>query len=340
MLEPYQAVCVQAPVHEARSRKDVKANIARIAEMLGLMVFMQHRRLENRGVGQVRLVAFPEYGFSDWRRIAQGTIKGDDVAIEIPGPETQPLAKAAKDNNIFIAAQALELLPEFPGHYMNTAFIIGPTGEVIYKRHKLRHGLLVLYSGPNDVLDLYMEKFGKGRSVGETVFPVVDTEIGKLGMSVCHEIATPEVSRQLVANGAEVLIRATNEPDLAERIHMDRARAMENRVYCVVANSGYSVVDTTTGDCGASAIIGFQGEVIAKSRQADTTTWGVIDVDRLRRVKGKVRLPVYASTVFDYHQQVSLPANLYANGPIGRAALEAEYAKLGVNLDKRVKSAV
>lgn len=302
------------------------------------MVFLQQRRLENPGVGKVWLVALPECGFSDWRRIAEGGIRGGDVAIEIPGPETESLAKAARESIIFIAAQALEMLPAFPGHFLNTAFIIGPTGEVIYKRHKLRHGLLVLYTGPKDVLDRYMELYGNGRSIGQTVFPVVDIEIGVLGVSICHEIAIPEVARQLVANGAEVLIRPTNEPDLAGRIHLDRARAMENKVCCVVANSGYAVEDTTVGDSGASAIIGFQGEIIAQSNHSDTTTWGVIDIERLRRVKGKVRLPVYASTVFDYHQQVSPPANLYANGPVDWAALEAEYVKLGVNLDKQVKT--
>ena len=335
MPKPYQVVCVQAPIHQARSRQDVKDNIARVAGMLDLMVFMQRRRLENRGAGEVRLVAFPEYGFSDWRRIAHGSIKGEDVAIEIPGPETEPLSKAARDNNLFIAAQALEILPALPGHFMNAAFIIGPRGDIVYKRHKLRHGLLVLYTGPNDILDRYMELFSKGRSMGETVFPVVDTEIGVLGMSVCHEIATPEVARQLAANGAEVIIRPTNEPDLAGRIHMDRARAMENKVYCVVANSGYSVEDTTIGDCGASAIIGFRGEVIAQSGLSDTTAWCEIDIERLRLAKGAARIPAYASTVFDYHQKVSLPANLYANGPLDRNALEREYAKLGLSPQKK-----
>jgi predicted amidohydrolase len=334
MPKPYQVVCVQAPIHQARSRKDVKDNIARIAGMLDLMVFMQRRRLENRGAGDVKLVAFPEYGFSDWRRIAHGSIKGDDIAIEIPGPETEPLARVARDNNLFIAAQALEVLPALPGHYMNTGFIIGPKGDVIYKRHKLRHGLLVLYTGPNDIIDRYMAMYANGRSVGETVFPVVDTEIGVLGMSICHEIATPEVARQLASNGAEVIIRPTNEPDLAARLPMDRARAMENRVYCVVANSGYSVEDTTMGDCGTSAIIGFRGEILAESQRADTTAWCEIDVGRLRLAKGSARIPAYASTMFDYHQKPSLPANLYANGPIGRAALEAEYAKLGLSPKK------
>ena len=211
-------------------------------------------------MGKVRLLALPEYGFTDWRKLARGLINGLDIAIEIPGPELEPLAKAARQAGVYIAAQALEILPQFPKHYMNAAFILDPNGEVIYKRHKMRHGLLTLYSSPNDILDRYMAEFSRGRSVGETVFPVVETEIGTLGMCVCHEIRTPEVARQLTSNGAEVIIRPTIEPDLAGRDILDRARAMENKVYWIVANAGHSVEDRLTGDSGSSRIIGFRGE--------------------------------------------------------------------------------
>ncbi|MCG3150703.1 MAG: Formamidase [Verrucomicrobiae bacterium] len=330
MPQPYQVICVQPAIHPARDRKDVKANVQRIASVLEEMVFLQHRRQETRGMGKVRLIAFPEYGFSDWRKLARGLVNGLDVAVEIPGPEVEPLAIAAKQCGTYIAAQALEILPQFPNHYMNAAFIFGPNGDLVYKRHKLRHGLLTLYTSPNDILDRYMAEFGNGRSVGETVFPVADTDIGRLGMCVCHEVRTPEVARQLASNGAEVIIRPTIEPDLAGRDVLDRARAMENKVYWVVSNAGHSVEDRTTGDSGSSRIIGFRGEVIAESQVTDSTTWGTIDVDRLRASRGPSRLPLYAPAVFDYHQRPSLPPNMLGDEPPDRAKLEAEYVRLGL----------
>jgi predicted amidohydrolase len=326
----YQVMCIQPAIYTARNRADVRKNVERITDMIGEMVFLQHRRQETRGAGKVKLLAFPEYGFSDWRGIASGTIDGLDVAIEIPGPEVEPLARAAKENQLYIAAQALEILPQFPGHFLNAAFIFGPDGELIYKRHKLRHGLLTLYTSPNDVLDRYMAEFANGRSVGNVVFPVVETDIGTLGMCVCHEIRTPEVARQLTANGAEVIIRSTAEPELAGRVYLDRARAIENKVYWVVSNSGYSVENTTIGDMGASRIIGFKGEIIAESYQADSTVWGEIDVEWLRTSRGPARLPLYASAVFDYHQRPSLPPNLFADGKPDRATIESELIRLGL----------
>ena len=108
MPSPYQVVCIQPVIHPARNRQDVKANVARIAALIEEMVFLQHRRQETRGMGKVRLLALPEYGFTDWRKLARGLINGLDIAVEIPGPELEPLAKAAKQAGVFVAAQALE----------------------------------------------------------------------------------------------------------------------------------------------------------------------------------------------------------------------------------------
>lgn len=330
MPSPYQVVCIQPAIYTARNRKDVKANVARIAENIEEMVFLQHRRQETRGMGKVRLLALPEYGFTDWRKLARGLIDGLDIGIEIPGPELEPLAKAAKQAGVYIAGQALEILPQFPKHYLNAAFIYGPDGELIYKRHKMRHGLLTLYTSPNDILDRYMAEFSRGRSVGETVFPVVETDIGVLGMCVCHEIRTPEVARQLTSNGAEVIIRPTIEPDLAGRDILDRARAIENKVYWIVANAGHAMEDRLTGDSGSSRIIGYRGEVIAESAVTDSTTWGTIDVGRLRESRGASKLPLYTPAVIDYHQRPSLPPNLLGEEAPDRAKLEAEYVRLGL----------
>jgi predicted amidohydrolase len=329
-MNPYQVICVQPAIYTARNRHDVKANVLRIANTIEEMVFLQHRRQETRGMGKVKLLTLPEYAFTDWRKLAKGMINGLDIAVEIPGPEMAPLAAAAKHNGIYIAAQALEIIPQFPNHYLNAAFIYGPSGELIYKRHKLRHGLLTLYTSPNDILDRYLAEFSQGRTVGETVFPVVETEIGTLGMCVCHEIRTPEVARQLTANGAEVIIRPTIEPDLAGRGILDRARAIENKVYFVASNAGHSVEDRITGDSGSSRIIGFNGEVIAESGLSDSTTWGTIDVGRLRASKGQSKLPLYAPAVFDYHQHPSLPANMLGDDPPDRKKLEIEYVRLGL----------
>ncbi len=328
-INPYLVVCMQPPIDVARNRRDVGENVERVADMIGLSVFLRRRWPSAWVGGNVRLVAFPEYCFTDWRQIARGEIDPMQVSIEIPGSELEPLTQAAKDNDIYIAAQALEIVPEFPNQYMNAMFIIGPDGALIYKRHKMRHLMLTLYASPNDILDRYMRAFANGRSVGQTIFPVVETSIGVLGMCVCHEVATPEVARQLTANGAEIVIRPTNEPESYWH-HLDRARAIENMIFWVMANSGYSTTATTVSDYGHSRIVGFRGEMLGESQSGDTTIGAVINVEELRAFKKRPGLPLYSPAVFDYHQQPSIPPNMFAAERPDRVSLEREYMRLGL----------
>ena len=58
-------------------------------------------------------------------------------AITLDGPEMQALGDKAREYNLYIAGGGvIEQVPEFPDRWFNTAFIIGPTGEVVLRYHK------------------------------------------------------------------------------------------------------------------------------------------------------------------------------------------------------------
>ncbi|KAF2024753.1 carbon-nitrogen hydrolase [Setomelanomma holmii] len=90
---------------------------------------------------------------------------------------------------------------------------------------------------------------GSGRDVHE----VFDTPIGKVGMLICWDLAFPEAFRELIANGAKIIIIPTfwtlndcNEAGLkqnpsAEALFLESmltARAFENTCAIVFANAG------------------------------------------------------------------------------------------------------
>jgi formamidase len=341
MIEPYVAVCIQNEVQVCSKRSQVMANVDHCCTLID-----RCSQFFQRQFGEpVRLVAFGEYHLQDWRGVTAPWWDKEcdpiEVCITIPGDETEKLAKKAKQYGIYIAAHALEIDPHFPGYFFNCGFIISPEGKIIYKRRKTEHAGFLMYASPHDVLDKYLEIYGKGKTVGETIFPVVDTEIGKLGMAMCYEMIVPELHRQLTSNGAEVVIRPTAEMDLFQteprnisRV-LDRARAIENVTHYVVPHLGPAVYPGARNEwAGGSIIVNYDGMVLAEtSTCGETLIAAVIDVERQRRVRerganylaksvpvdGVRGLPLYRPEVYDYWQKGCYPANIWKDRPQTRA---------------------
>jgi predicted amidohydrolase len=199
-IEKYTAIVVQPEVTVAEDREGIKLNLDRVLNMIDF------------GVGYfweipVKLVVLPEYfmqGVTTPGKGEHGIESFMKKAITIPGPEMDELGKKAKEYGIYIAGGGvIEKLDEFPDRWFNTAFIIGPSGDVVLKYHKWHIPASIgLGTSPHDIFDEYKEKLGASI---ETLFPVIDTEIGKLGTMTCHDGCTPEVSRALGYNGCEVI---------------------------------------------------------------------------------------------------------------------------------------
>ena len=195
----------------------------------------------------VRLVVLPEYfmqGVTTPGKGEDGIQQFLNKAVRMPGPEMDVLGDKAREYGIFIAGGGVvEVTPEFPDRWFNTAFVIDPAGEIALKYHKWHVPATIgLGSSPHDLYDDY------GRAYGNSIkdlFPVIDTEIGKLGTMTCHDGCTPEVSRALGYNGAEVICHpgAIQEFEGVSRpwdfwMFTRRARAHDNMCYLLGSNWG------------------------------------------------------------------------------------------------------
>ena len=114
-----------------------------------------------------------------------------------------------------------------------------------------------------------------GRRAGyrDPLFPVVETEIGRLGVATCYDWLFPEVTRELALNGAEVLIRISAYMDpWGATAPMDwwtvvnRCRAIENVAYVVAANQGASLENYPPFSWpGGSMVVDFDGRILAQA---------------------------------------------------------------------------
>lgn len=238
-----------------------------------------------------RLVVFPEFALHGLPQGPDGSWNG--VAIDIPGEETELLAQKAKALNIYIASHAWQEYPDFPGKPFAVGFLISPDGEVILKHHKLvpTKTIEVADTGPADAFDWFVEKFGDGL---DAFFPVVETEIGHVGFQICGEGQYAEISRGLMMNGAEIILRpnAWVEPFMAApqdiMAVVSQFNAFANMCYLIEANwSRYYHPGLPEGiGPGRSQIIDYTGRTITRAH--DTGESGVaaeINIQNLRRYR-------------------------------------------------------
>ena len=322
-IEKYTAMVIQPAVTVARTRADIQKNLERVCKLIDFGVGYFWER-------PVRLIVLPEYflqGVTTPGRGEAGLKEFMDKAITIPGPEMDTLAERAREYNLHISGGGvIELLPEFPDRWFNSAFIIGPSGEVILKYHKWHIPASIgLGTSPHDMLEDYTRVFGSNI---RHRFPVVDTEIGKLGTMTCHDGATPEVSRALGFNGVEVICHPTamqevegTSPPWDFWTFTRRTRAHDNM--CYVLGSNWGTVEHEfypKGFCpGHSLIIDYTGMVLRQApypeEQVITAT---IDIEALREhrtiINHNMWIDVRTEGFREIYEQPIYPPNRFPSG--------------------------
>ena len=109
-----------------------------------------------------------------------------------------------------------------------------------------------------DILGKYYE--APSEYVTGTTPSLVDTNRGRIGVSICFEVIYPWFVRQAAARGAEILVNISNDTWFGDstmpRQHLNiaRLRAVENRRYLIRASNS-----------GLSAIISPAGEILKRS---------------------------------------------------------------------------
>ncbi len=291
-VEKYTALVMQPHVHVAEDRKGIQRNLDRALNLI------------DYGVGYfwelpARLVVFPEYFLQGVTTPGKGEHGIDDFmkkAITLDGPEMQALGAKAREYNLYIAGGGvIERVPEFPDRWFNTAFIIGPTGEIALRYHKWHIPASIgLGTSPHDILDEYREVFGGDI---KDLFPVIDTDIGKLGAMTCHDGCTPEVSRALGYNGCEIICHPTAMQEVEGVsepwdfwMFTRRTRAHDNMCYLLGSNWGTVQYDyyPRAFCAGNSVAIDYTGMILRHLPYPEEQVLAVtIDVDSLREHRSR-----------------------------------------------------
>lgn len=310
-MAPYMALALQSEVQAVNactSREDARALMFATLDRLATEI-----RSSKMFIGQdLKLLVLPEYFMTSYP--AGETIPqwADKACIEIDGPEYGALGKIAQDNGLYLAGNAYELDPHFEGLYFQTCFIITPNGDTVLRYRRLNS---MFAPTPHDVWDKYLDVYGM-----DGVFPVVDTDIGRLASLASEEILYPEIARALAMRGAEVIVHPTGEMgNMSEtpKAICRKARAIENMVYMVSANcggiAGHAMPAGATD--GRSSIVDYQGRTLVESGWGQTmTAHAILDLNALRNYRrrpgmgnllARQRFEVFAETYTKHGSQTA-----------------------------------
>ena len=129
----------------------------------------------------VKLVVFPEFAHAaPIYETADELI--DRLAVRIPNEQTDRYIAKARERGVYIQTGSfLEVDPRWPGSVFNTTCLIGPEG-LLSRYRKVNPWLpWEIHTSPHDL-----------EGYDEPLFPVAETEIGRLGAAICYDWLFPE----------------------------------------------------------------------------------------------------------------------------------------------------
>lgn len=220
------------------------------------------------------LISFPE-NFSYLRSEGSQVRRSDELEGELVGR----LKDLARELACYLLAGSIpERIPR-SRRVHNTSLLISPTGKLVAVYRKMHMFDVRIRAGVN-----FMES--RWVAPGDRTV-VVNTPLGRLGLSICYDLRFPELYRRLARQGAQVLFVPSAFTAYTGRHHwmpLLRARAIENQCW-LVAPAQVGRHSARRSSHGHTAILDPWGNVAALLEQGEGVVTAEIDLDRVERVR-------------------------------------------------------
>ncbi|MEQ8371426.1 MAG: nitrilase-related carbon-nitrogen hydrolase [Alphaproteobacteria bacterium] len=231
---------------------------------------------EEAAMAGADLICLPELwtglGYSDdsfWRQIAE----------PIPGPTSEALSAVARRHGCHITGSWYEAGGD--GRVYNTAPMIGPDGAII-GRYRKSH----LFDVPQRT-DIPPGIIESARVTPGDELVVLDTALGRIGMTICVDLRFPELYRAIALQNADAIVclSAFLAPRADHWEFLLRARATDNQVWLIASGQTGREPRSGIGFVGRSMIVDPWGVVTATASDEPGITLQTIDLDYVATVR-------------------------------------------------------
>lgn len=180
-----------------------------------------------------------------------------DSAVDVPGPATEILAAAARENDVYLVIGVIE---RDGGTLYCTVLFFAPDGTYLGKHRKL--------------MPTAMERLVWGFGDGSTL-PVFETPVGRLGAVICWENYMPMLRMAMYAKGVQIYCAPTADDHDTWTATMQHV-ALEGRCFVLSCNQftkrgdfpeDYDAIQGNDPDTvisrGGSVIVNPLGQILA-----------------------------------------------------------------------------
>ena len=200
------------------------------------------------------------------------------------------LQAMAQHHGVWLHSGSMPLLADTGDRRVNRSHVIAADGSIRARYDKIHMFDVTLPSGEN-----WTES---AAYAGGDALTVVDTPLGRLGLSICFDLRFPELYRALVDRGAELIAipAAFTVPTGAAHWHvLLRARAIETGCHVIAAAQGGTHADGRA-TYGHSLAVDPWGRILAEIVEAgDDPTLALVPIAKEARREARSAIPLARS---------------------------------------------
>lgn len=197
--------------------------------------------------------------------VLQGSPDYEKLAQPVPGPITDSCSRIARQYGIYFIPGSMY---EKQGNRIyNSSPVFDDQGNIMAVYHKM-----------------YPWRPHEKTAAGTRTLVFDIPAVGKIGLANCYDLWFPELIRDMVVKGAEVILipTAAGTQDRDQEIILARAAAIQNQCY-VVSINGLGIDGVSSGGKGNSLIVGPEGHIIQKTGQLQENMIAMLDLDAVQR---------------------------------------------------------
>lgn len=235
------------------------------------------RLISEAAAAGARLVVLPEnfalMGMTEADKLAEAEEDGR-------GPLQAFLAEQAQRHGLWLVGGTIPIASDDPNRVFGSSLLFSDLGERVVRYDKIH------------LFDVQLPEGEESYNESETTAPgdravVVETPFGRLGIAVCYDLRFPELFREMLDRGMEILALPAAFTAITGRAHWEaliRARAIENQIYVIAAAQGGFHVNgrETHGD---SMVVDPWGQVLDRLARGSGVVSGEMDPERLAAVR-------------------------------------------------------